>query len=111
MKYRKHNEKKSNGFKPRKVNNLNQRIKNTGLNIGQNNKISDEERVANICHQVDEKTHDNYQNGRYEEFISLVKEGNKKKLALYFTQYGIDAELAELNLEVLVTEEINDLHP
>ena len=43
-------------------------------------------------------------------FIRLLKEGDRQKIARYFSHYGIDPQLALLNLDIFIEEELRDLN-
>ena len=42
-------------------------------------------------------------------FIRLLNEGDRQKIARYFSRYGIDPQLALLNLDIFIEEELRDL--
>jgi hypothetical protein len=55
------------------------------------------------------KTNDRTVSSEGETFLKLLNEGDEMKLAQYFSRYGIAPELAQLNLEILIAEELRDL--
>ena len=42
-------------------------------------------------------------------FIRLLNEGDPQKIANYFSRYGIDPQLALLNLDIFIEEELTEL--
>lgn len=44
-----------------------------------------------------------------DNFLKLLDEKDTEKLVEYFEQYGIDSQLARLNLDNLIAEELRDL--
>ena len=60
---------------------------------------------------IDKRTEHNRSSlSALENFKSIVEEGNTGKLTAYFNeQYGIAPDIARLNLENLIAEELRDL--
>ncbi len=44
-----------------------------------------------------------------DKFLKLIEEKDTEKLVEYFEQYGISKQLARLNLDNLIAEELRDL--
>ena len=78
--------------------------------FGKAPKSSSERNIQKLIERVDMQTATNRTTPKaLESFTKLVDEGNTQELINYFKQYGIDPEIARLNLDVLIAEELRDL--